>query len=216
MEPLATRSISVACKRDRRDKSKVGAARLLPGETERSRCAPRAYSIALPKRALRSSSRRLLAMYLLSGSLRCGLEQRGARAAVVAAQHVGIALVVQDLRRRPDDADRLRIGAVGEIEAAQPVVGGGQARARPRRRADAVRPRGGNGARPGRNCGRGTVSCRAIDRRWDRCRAGPLGLGRHAERRRRSDRRKPWRRCRPARAWPMRLVGVAELAEPKG
>ena len=45
-------------------------------------------------------------------------------ARVVAAQHVGIALVVEDLRRRPDDLDRLLVGAVGELEPAQPVIGG--------------------------------------------------------------------------------------------
>src|SRR4029077_8398625 len=42
---------------------------------------------------------------------------------IVAAQHVGEALVVEDFRRRADQADGRRIGAVGEVEAAQPVVG---------------------------------------------------------------------------------------------
>jgi hypothetical protein len=44
----------------------------------------------------------------------------GAR--VVAAQHVGEALIVQDLGGRTDDADRLGIGAIGEIEAVQPII----------------------------------------------------------------------------------------------
>ncbi len=52
-----------------------------------------------------------------------GLLQRRARAPEVAAQHVGVALIVEDLDRRPDDADRLPIGTIGEIETAQPVVG---------------------------------------------------------------------------------------------
>src|SRR6185312_15485029 len=44
-------------------------------------------------------------------------------AGVVAAQHVGEALVIEDFRRSADDADGFGIGAVGEIETAQPVVG---------------------------------------------------------------------------------------------
>ena len=43
---------------------------------------------------------------------------------VVAAQHVGIAAVVEELRGQPDDGDGLVVGAVGEVEAAQPVIGG--------------------------------------------------------------------------------------------
>ena len=43
-------------------------------------------------------------------------------AGIVAAQHVGETLVVEDFHRRTDDADGLRIGAVGQIEAVQPVV----------------------------------------------------------------------------------------------
>src|SRR5580704_13249577 len=50
-----------------------------------------------------------------------------ARALVVATQHVGIALVVQDFGGRSDNADGLGVGAVGEIEAAQTVIGRGQA-----------------------------------------------------------------------------------------
>ncbi len=96
----------------------------------------------------------------IAGVLALGGGQLLARALVVAAQHVGIALVVQDLGRRPEDADGLAVGAVGEIEAAQAVVGRGQARARPRRRADAARPRGGNISRPARNYWRGIASCR--------------------------------------------------------
>ena len=47
-------------------------------------------------------------------------------AGVVAAQHVGKALVVEDFHGRADDADGLGVSAVGEIEAAQPVVARGQ------------------------------------------------------------------------------------------
>src|SRR5215510_162717 len=43
------------------------------------------------------------------------LAELGARAHVVPAQHVREALVVEDLGRRPDDADGCRVGAVGEL-----------------------------------------------------------------------------------------------------
>src|SRR5262249_41271940 len=46
------------------------------------------------------------------------LQQRLAGAARVAAQHVGVATVVEDLRRGTGDLGRLVVGAVGEIEAA--------------------------------------------------------------------------------------------------
>src|SRR5262249_50135693 len=55
------------------------------------------------------------------------LQQRVAGAARVAAQHVGVAAVVEDLRRGACDLGRLIIGAIGEIEAALSVVRGGQA-----------------------------------------------------------------------------------------
>ena len=121
-----------------------------------------------------------------------GRQQGRAGARVVAAQHVGIAPVVEHLRGRPDDGDGLLVGAVGEVEAAQPVVGGGEpdpglgvARMQSRRR-------GGNSARRARNCRPGTASCRGSDRRSDRCRgarhraaaavgadrAGGVGIGR--------------------------------------
>lgn len=50
------------------------------------------------------------------------LAQRAVGAGVVAAQHVGEALIVEDFDRRADEAERFAIGAVGKIEAAQPVV----------------------------------------------------------------------------------------------
>ena len=56
-----------------------------------------------------------------------GLFEQLMRARVIAAQHVGEALVVEDFDRRPDDRCASRISAVGEIEAAQPVIGCGQA-----------------------------------------------------------------------------------------
>lgn len=46
---------------------------------------------------------------------------------VFAAQHEGEALVVEDFRRRANDADGLLVGAVGEIEAVQVVIAGRQA-----------------------------------------------------------------------------------------
>src|SRR5215468_2908035 len=55
------------------------------------------------------------------------LQQRVAGAARVAAQHVGVATVVEELRRGACDLGCLIIGAIGEIEAALAVVRGGQA-----------------------------------------------------------------------------------------
>src|SRR5207302_7585192 len=55
------------------------------------------------------------------------LQQRLAGAARVAAQHVGVAAVIEDLRRGACDLGRLVVGAVGEIEAPLAVVRGGQA-----------------------------------------------------------------------------------------
>src|SRR5690348_10860006 len=56
----------------------------------------------------------------------CGRERR-VRALVVTTQHVREALVVENLDGRSNDADRLTIGAVGEIKPAQAIVGGGKA-----------------------------------------------------------------------------------------
>src|SRR5262245_13814865 len=50
------------------------------------------------------------------------LQQRLAGATRVAAQHIGVAAVVEDLRRGTGDLGRLVVGAVGEIEAALAVV----------------------------------------------------------------------------------------------
>src|SRR5215813_8263766 len=50
------------------------------------------------------------------------LQQRFAGAARVAAQHIGVAAVVEDLRRGACDLGGLVVGAVGEIEAALAVV----------------------------------------------------------------------------------------------
>src|SRR5690606_31427936 len=60
---------------------------------------------------------------LVVGVLALGGDELLARADIVAAQHVGIALVVEDRRRRTRDADCLLVGAIGEIETAQPVIG---------------------------------------------------------------------------------------------
>src|SRR4051794_28044268 len=51
-----------------------------------------------------------------------GLQERDARTRIVAAQNVGIALIVQHLGRRADNADSLGIGPVRELEPAQLVI----------------------------------------------------------------------------------------------
>jgi len=63
---------------------------------------------------------------LVGGIFTLGCRERCVRAFVVAAQHVGIALVVQNLDGRPKDANRLTVGAIGKIETPQAVVGGGK------------------------------------------------------------------------------------------
>ena len=62
----------------------------------------------------------------VGGVLGLRLVQQFIGALIVAAQHVGEAFVVEHFDGRADQADDLRIGAVGEIEAVQPVVGGGE------------------------------------------------------------------------------------------
>ena len=52
-----------------------------------------------------------------------GGHQSCVRALIVAAQHVRVSLVVEDLDRRPKDADSLRVGAVGKIKSAQAIIG---------------------------------------------------------------------------------------------
>jgi hypothetical protein len=42
--------------------------------------------------------------------------KRRVRAFVIPAQHIGKTLVVQDLDRWPEDANRLTVGTVGKIE----------------------------------------------------------------------------------------------------
>src|SRR4249920_2939762 len=49
-------------------------------------------------------------------------EQGRARQPVVTPQHVGITLVVEDLRRRSNEFDGLPIGAVGKIKSAQAII----------------------------------------------------------------------------------------------
>ena len=80
-----------------------------------------------------------------------GLLELFVGALVVAAQHVGEALVVEDFRRRADRPDGCRVGAVGQIEAAQPVVETPPARPRLRHRWGVSRPRRGSSSRRGRN-----------------------------------------------------------------
>jgi hypothetical protein len=62
----------------------------------------------------------------VAGVLALGGVKLLTRAFVIAAQHVGIVLVVQDLGGWPNNADRLSVGAVGGIEAAQAIIGRGQ------------------------------------------------------------------------------------------
>src|SRR5262249_12660879 len=50
----------------------------------------------------------------------------GAGALVVAAQHVRIALIVENRDRRPDDADCLSVSAISQIKPAQAIVRGGK------------------------------------------------------------------------------------------
>src|SRR5207302_6007490 len=62
----------------------------------------------------------------VAGIARLRLQERLAGAALVAAQHVRVAAIVEDLRRRSGDLRRLIVGAVGKVEPALPVVGGRQ------------------------------------------------------------------------------------------
>src|SRR5215471_15679439 len=52
--------------------------------------------------------------------------ESGARPLVVAAQHVRIALVVENRDRRPDDADGLSVSAISQIKPAQAIIRGGK------------------------------------------------------------------------------------------
>src|SRR5262245_26954401 len=56
-----------------------------------------------------------------------GLHERHARARIVTAQHVGIALVIEHFRGLADDADGLVVGAIGQLETAQLIIGRRQA-----------------------------------------------------------------------------------------
>ena len=99
--------------------------------------------------------------------------KRGMRALVVAAQHVGVALVVENLNRRADNADRLGIGAVGQIKATQAIVGSSKTKPSFRIARMFFDRSGGNVFRQDRNYSRDIVSCRDSIHRSDRCRAGP-------------------------------------------
>ena len=63
----------------------------------------------------------------VGGILALGSHKRRVRAFVVAAQHIRIALVVQNLGRRSKDADRLTIGAISKIKTPQAIIGRGKA-----------------------------------------------------------------------------------------
>src|SRR5262249_28365841 len=60
------------------------------------------------------------------GIARLRLEQDLAGAALVAAQHIGVTAIVENFCCGSGDLCRLIVGAVGEIEAALPVVAGGK------------------------------------------------------------------------------------------
>src|SRR6516165_4302838 len=55
-----------------------------------------------------------------------GLEESLAGIGKIPAQHVGIALVVEELRGLAGEPDGTSVGAIGEIEAGEPIVGGRQ------------------------------------------------------------------------------------------
>jgi hypothetical protein len=63
----------------------------------------------------------------VAGILALCSRERRVRAFVAITQHVREALIVENLDGRSNDADRLTIGAVGEIKPAQAIVGGGKA-----------------------------------------------------------------------------------------
>src|SRR6476620_9956164 len=63
----------------------------------------------------------------VGGILALGSHKRRVRAFIIAAQHIRIALVVQNLGRRSKDADRLTIGAVSKIKTPQAIIGRGKA-----------------------------------------------------------------------------------------
>src|SRR6185437_16104907 len=63
----------------------------------------------------------------VGGILALGRHKRSVRAFVVAAQHIRIALVVQNLGRWSKDANRLTIGAVSKIKTPQAIIGRGKA-----------------------------------------------------------------------------------------
>ncbi len=84
--------------------------------------------------------------------------------------------------RRADDGDDLLVGAVGELEAAAAGRRRPQARPRPRHRADAARPRGGNGVRRARSCADAIVLLAEVEIVVeDRCRAAQAAFGAHSE-----------------------------------
>src|SRR5262245_1386262 len=62
----------------------------------------------------------------VAGVLALGFQQRFAGALGIAAQNVGVAAVVEDLGGRPRDLHGLVVGAVGELEPAQAIVGSGK------------------------------------------------------------------------------------------
>jgi hypothetical protein len=73
-----------------------------------------------------SSSKEVVLDVGIIGVFGAGVEEDLAGAGEVPAQHIGIALIVEDFRCRAGDAQHLVIGAVGKLEAFQPVIGGGK------------------------------------------------------------------------------------------
>src|SRR5665213_2933680 len=102
-------------------------ARDKPGHDKKKNAGSRALLYRLALASALGQQMQIVLHVFIARILALGFGELGAGALVVAAQHVGIALVVENLGGRPDDADGLVIGAVGEIEAAQAVIGGGKA-----------------------------------------------------------------------------------------
>ena len=80
----------------------------------------------LAARAASSTSAILLAIVGFSGSLACASANFCRARLQVAAQQIRVADIVDHLRARPEDRERLAIGAVGKVVALEPVVGCGK------------------------------------------------------------------------------------------
>ena len=105
------------------------------------------YSIALPVRAESPGAGDCWRRICCAGP-GAGREKLLARVLIVAAQHVGVALVVEDLGGRAENADRLGYRRGRQDQSGAAGHRRRPARARPRRRAMTFGARSGNIARP--------------------------------------------------------------------